>query len=253
MAFQRDVHSKDPKRPPPKPASPGPIVVRVVSPFFSGMKKLFSKELGRLLRHRRPSNKPVSLHLIDGEAQGGRPLRRSRQGAAKFDYSRTARRYSAGCRNPRAGRRREFGRIGAGLDRDPDEEAGFAKQKHTTRDSFNSTCGATYYLADVLFGPLLGDKARPETDKKFWENREAGVDEESNQPTVDLSEMLGAQEEEANVTKKISADNVDTLTYEISGLRQRVAGRGPRRIRACCFGRGFVWLMPTTIRLHENS
>ena len=236
-AFQRETSRGEARRPPPSRPSAGkpkgPIVVRVVSPFFAGMKKLFSRgaDAGE------GSTSPIE-QASPGVAQN----HAAAQGAPPSSQEQARRRQVQIIHEQREDIRRGVGvRETAGeedlldgdLDSqglDPDEEAQKLKVRNIKLAVLAALLVAPFIIwSDVFFGPLLGDKARPESDKKFWENREVGQDEDDNQPTVDLSEMLGAKEEsQVDTAKPISADNVDSLGYR--NLRNQVdllAAAGP--------------------------
>jgi len=213
--------SRTPKRPAPK--SKGPIVVRVVSPFFSGMKKLFSRGSDtpepQAMPIEQTSPGAAPSHLDNGSNVSPQEQARRRQVQIIHEQREDIRR-GVGVRDAPGDEDLEESEDGDSAV-DNDEEARKRKVRNIKLAVLTGLLIAPFVIwSDVLFAPLLGDKARPETDKKFWENREVGQEEESNQPTVDLSEMLGAKEEAKAEVKPISADNVDTLGYR--NLRNQV-------------------------------
>ena len=233
-AFQRAPQRGSPRRPPPQAGkSKGPIVVRVVSPFFAGMKKLFS-------RGGEAPETPAAPIEQASPGPGQHPAGPS--GAQVSPQEQARRRQVQIIHEQREDIRRGVGvRETVGDDdlpegendaqaTDLDQEARQLKIRNIKLAVLAALVVAPFFIwSDVFFGPLLGDKARPETDKKFWEDREIGQEEEDSQPTVDLSEMLGAKEEsEVDTAKPISADNVDSLGYR--NLRNQVdllAAGGP--------------------------
>ncbi|MEC9464419.1 MAG: hypothetical protein VX834_01450, partial [Myxococcota bacterium] len=80
--------------------------------------------------------------------------------------------------------------------------------------------GVLVGFREQIFGPLLGDAA-PEGSGQFWEDRQRDKDP-SAQPTVDLTEMMGAESEtETFKSKSLSGETVDALGYQ--NLKDEVA------------------------------
>lgn len=211
-----------------KPTAPkDPIVVRVVTPFFSGMKKLFSRNTTKSQENtghnvQEPpspeSMAPERTPSISASQQAAR-----RRQVQIIHEQRDDIRRGVGVRdNAETGEAGDEPEQEAAEPTPPDELARLQRIRNMKLAAATLLVVAPLVIfKDVLFGPLLGDKARPEVEKQFWENREIEASEKIDQPTVDLSEMLGADEEaKQEVAQPISAENVDSLGYR--NLRNQV-------------------------------